>query len=229
LKKILLFFYGLFVFLLLFSSGANASLIAIGTATYGGSDYNLIWDDDNNGNSLVWLDYSHTDAKWSDQLNWAAGLDQHLTINIYNNFHVIWDDTEWRLPSGGPSLSPGYNVGTSEMGHLFYSELGLSSGNNPETTAGDLNALHFQNMVASWYWTSSPSATNLDTASYFTMRTGYQHYANKETQSLYSIAVRDITVSIVPEPGTMLLLSFGLLGLAGVSRKKNYNKVLNEI
>ncbi len=30
-----------------------------------------------------------------------------------------------------------------------------------------------------------------------------------------------MTVEVVPEPGTMLLLGFGLLGLAGVSRKKN--------
>ena len=29
---------------------AHASLTTIGTATYKGSDYNLIWDDDNNGN-----------------------------------------------------------------------------------------------------------------------------------------------------------------------------------
>ena len=54
---------------------ANASLTNIGTATYNGIDYNLIWDDDNNGNSLVWLDYSNTAISWENQMAWAAGID----------------------------------------------------------------------------------------------------------------------------------------------------------
>ena len=35
---------------------ANASLITIGTASYGGSDYNLIYEDDSIDGGLVWLD-----------------------------------------------------------------------------------------------------------------------------------------------------------------------------
>lgn len=37
---------------------SQATLTTIGTATYFGSEYNLICDDDNNGNSVVSLDYS---------------------------------------------------------------------------------------------------------------------------------------------------------------------------
>ena len=36
-----------------YSIQAQGTQITIGTATYIGSDYNLIWDDDNNGNSVV--------------------------------------------------------------------------------------------------------------------------------------------------------------------------------
>ena len=35
-----------------YSIQAQGTQITIETATYSGADYNLIWDDDNNGNSL---------------------------------------------------------------------------------------------------------------------------------------------------------------------------------
>jgi len=41
---------------------ASANLITIGQATYGGSNYNLIYDNDS---SLVWLDYSNQSEEWS--------------------------------------------------------------------------------------------------------------------------------------------------------------------
>jgi len=44
------------VAVLMFSAvgSAKATLTTIGTVTYGGMNYNLIWDDDNNGNSVIW-------------------------------------------------------------------------------------------------------------------------------------------------------------------------------
>jgi hypothetical protein len=38
------------------SGTAHASLLKIGSAEYFGQSYNLIYDEDNNGNSLIWLD-----------------------------------------------------------------------------------------------------------------------------------------------------------------------------
>jgi len=78
---------------------AQATLTTIGTATYGGSDYNLIWDDDNNGNSVVWLDYSNDWPTWAAQTAWAAGLDGDLTYNIDSAYSVSWTDDDWRLGS----------------------------------------------------------------------------------------------------------------------------------
>ena len=49
------------VSVLLFFGVANANLITIGTANYLGSDYNLIYEDDQ---GLVWLDYTTRD--WYD-------------------------------------------------------------------------------------------------------------------------------------------------------------------
>lgn len=74
---------------------AQATLTNIGTATYNGSTYNLIWDDDNNGNSIVWLDYSNRPGidimtKWNFQMEWAAGLGSAITDIQTPGYNVIW-------------------------------------------------------------------------------------------------------------------------------------------
>ena len=57
-----------------FSGMANATLTTIGTATYGGQDYILIYEADQH---LVWLDYTKnpdpTD-NWQNMANWVSGL-----------------------------------------------------------------------------------------------------------------------------------------------------------
>jgi hypothetical protein len=43
-----------------------------------------------------------------------------------------------QLGHGGENLSRGYDADTSEMGHLFYMELGLSAGRTPEETSAHI-------------------------------------------------------------------------------------------
>ena len=64
-----------------FSGMAKATLTTIGTATYGGQNYNLIYEDNQH---LVWLDYTHVYAYWDNQMSWAAGLNNPgvLTYNL---------------------------------------------------------------------------------------------------------------------------------------------------
>lgn len=135
-----------------FSGVPNADLITIGTANYLGSDYNLIYEDDQ---KLVWLDYTKGIDTWGMQVNWASGLGGSLTVSL--NPLVITDidwSTGWRLPStdeskanltgpwstdvgngtgwgwGGPDASGyhdywhGSNMVHSEMGYLYYKSLG---------------------------------------------------------------------------------------------------------
>ncbi len=79
-----------------YSIQAQAGLMTIGTATYddgtGAADYNLIWDDDNNGNSVIWLDYTNGTANWNGQDTWALGLGGELTYNIDPGYTITWDD-----------------------------------------------------------------------------------------------------------------------------------------
>ncbi len=109
------------VVLLAFAVKASATLVTIGTAQFsGGSDeYNLICDDDYNGNSVVWLDYSNPNGVWASQNAWVAGLSSFLTYKL-NGYQVDWGTSDWRLPSA-------YLVDGSERGDPFYNELGLTA------------------------------------------------------------------------------------------------------
>ena len=128
---------------------AQATLTVIGTATYddgtGAQNYNLIWDDNNNGNSVIWLDYSNAETVWQSQIDWVAGLDTdgvggsegQLAITWNPGISVSWGDAEWRLPVtangawqyscegtvSSATATAGYYFTNSEMGHLYYTEL----------------------------------------------------------------------------------------------------------
>ena len=54
-----------FFFIVLFFGSASATLMIVGHATYQGTNYNLIWDDNNAGHSVVWLDYTNDKRNYS--------------------------------------------------------------------------------------------------------------------------------------------------------------------
>ncbi len=207
---------------------AQATLTTIGTATYGGSDYNLIWDNDNNGNSVIWLDYTHGLTNWLEQNTWAAGLDSSLTYHVDAAYSVDWGDSIWRLPSAGTDPSVDYNQITSEMGHLFYEELGLQSYPDRDfqlVTTAELNASNFDNLITSWYWSGTEHVIKTDNyAWFFHMLYGNQDYDNKSKER-YGLAVRSGQVSVVPVPGAIWLLGSGLTGLAALSRRRRESRV----
>ena len=111
MKKLFLFI--ILVSFLWFAALANATLINNG----GG----LIYDTDLN---ITWYDYTNTRGSWNKQMDWAASLS---VTDVYGNSY-----TGWRLPSTLDGIyvlgtdgttTAGYNITTSEMGHLYYSEL----------------------------------------------------------------------------------------------------------
>ena len=228
------------LFFLCITGMANAGLAAIGTATYGGSDYNLIWDDDNNGNSVIWLDYTNNETNWSAQNAWAAGLDSSLSYNINFAYTVAWDDAAWRLPStvNGPwvwgydgTTTAGWNITTSEMGHLYYTELG-NNGLYATDEAylppgwGLNNTGDFENLLESWYWSGTEYADNSDYAWGFLMYNGLQSN-NEQPEDIFEcgLAVRSGQVSAVPVPGAIYLLGSGLAGFVALGRRRKGNRV----
>ncbi len=191
----------------------HASLTTIGTATLGSIEYNLIWDDDNNGKSVIWLDYTNIPKHWLTQRGWAIGLDASITsYNIDPQYEVTWVDSQWRLPDTGTSPQWGYNQSTSEMGHLYYVELGLESyedRENVDVTDAELNSSNFDNLVPGYYWTGSVGNY---AAWAFNLRIGYQGFYDSGA-SLFGMAVRSADVSTVPIPGSLWLLGSGIIGL----------------
>ncbi|WP_320043844.1 PEP-CTERM sorting domain-containing protein [uncultured Desulfobacter sp.] len=242
MKKIL--WFGILLFLIL-PGLANATLTAIGTATYNESEYNLIWDDDNNGNSVVWLDYSHYSDDWDPQVAWASTLNDEgvLTINLYDGYTVDWGTNLWRLPTtvdglevygyegdpdgdGNYTYTKGYNLANSEMGHLFYEELGNlgyidTSGSSPDLdVCGLIQTDDFNELTEESYWSGTEYAYNTSYAWYFDMAGGFQSASDSKYAGAYALALRTGEVSVVPVPGTFWLLGLGITSLAGLSRKK---------
>lgn len=184
------------------SGAAQAALIDRG----GG----LIYDTDLN---VTWLANADVAGfvNWSTANAWAANLSYYDSVR-----NVTYDD--WRLPTtlqSDPSCSiqsvPDYgsNCTGSELGHLFYSELGgVASASITTTHDADYNL--FSNVRSNVYWSNSYDGS---TAWFFHTGLGYQT-AQSKTKFGFAWAVRSGDVAAVPEAETWALMLAGL-GLVG--------------
>ena len=247
------------LFSLMMCGMAHATLTTIGTAGYDsdgsgtidpGERYKLIWDNDNNGNSVVWLDYTKDSNYWDKQASWASTLNEDgvLDITLYDGYTVDWGGASWRLPAtmdgdyatvdddyerwglnfgyDGTTVA-GWNISSSEMGHLFYEELGNlgtrdTSGHRVSSGYGLIETGDFDNLSGDVYGGQYWSDTAQGEYGWFwgfEMFTGEQGSTNWNSNKS-AIALRNGQVSVVPIPGAILLLGSGLLGMAAAGRKK---------
>jgi hypothetical protein len=208
---------------LFFSGMANASLEVIGTASYLGNDYNLIYEDDSIYGGLVWLDYtSSPKANWTNQKAWAAGLGADLTVTLDPGYTTDIDwSTGWRLPSAGDSPIDDFNDTTSEMGHLYYVSLGKTAG-GPLGDQSPFSEL-IADLVADAYITETLAMSmpwaGFDLVWNFRFTNGDQAQG-ADIAEYWALGVHPGDVSAVPVPGAVWLLGSGLLGLIGIRRRR---------
>jgi len=197
----------------IWSASANASLIPVlgGQAVYD-TDLDITWLADANVAAGSAFDdgVSTTDGAmtWVNANAWAASL-------------TVGGLTGWRLPSAlnqnGSGPCDPFNCTDSEMGHLFYNELGGTLGNSI-LTSSDPDLALFSN-VQFPYWSDTESASDpTNGAWFFQFMNGVQSTGSKETQ-FFAWAVHDGDVSVVPIP-TAVWLFGSALGLLGWMRGK---------
>jgi hypothetical protein len=184
------------------STGAQASLVA----RTGG----MVYDDVNNITWAADANLAQTSGYDADGLmTWAnavAWADQ-LTLGGF---------TDWSLPTTVPALF-GYNQTGSQMGDLFYNQLGVSADSSIATSTNP-NYNLFTNVQSDVYWSGSEYAPNPSSAWYFGTDNGYQSRDGKDGQ-LYAWAVRPGDVAAVPVPGAFWLFGSAMVALTGLKRR----------
>lgn len=207
-----------------FSIQAEAELQTIGTATYEGADYNLIYDNDIN---LTWLDYTNYREVWAGQNSWAAGLNTGgvLTYNFNAGVSMSWSD-DWRLPIllDEESCNIGY-CANSEMTHLYYT--GLGNVDWPDEGYDLFNTGDFQNLKSdAFYWLGTDFVVTGDwanSAAWLFYTGGGEITYDELGYNYFAIAVRPGELVVVPEPisSTLFIVGGVVLGLRLVRKKIN--------
>lgn len=219
------------VVLIVFATcNGNATIINRGNGLIYDSDQNLTWLQDANYAKTSGYD-SDGLMNWYDANAWADQL-------VYEGY----DD--WRLPTAidGPivmgydgTTTAGYNITTSEMGYMFYVNLGnkayfSTDGTSPQPGWGLTNYSYIINLQSYDYWTGTETSVNPNNAFDFNFNSGGQGYGNFKGDDYRAWAVCNGDVAApIPEPATMLLMGIGIAGLLGARRKKKSSNSRHEL
>lgn len=191
---------GVFSFGLLSTANAALEMRLGGLAVYD-TDLNITWLSDAN--------YAKTSGYNADgRMEWwqAKAWAENLNVGGVSG---------WRLPTTDTSCMPLIYCTASEMGHLFYNELGGTEGSSIWFSADPDLAL-FTNLQIAHYWfgTESPDP---GVAWFFGFGDGSQTL-DFSYYYLFAWPVHDGDVGLIPEPEIYAMMSIGLLAVFGFGR-----------
>ncbi len=173
--------------------------VVVGTASAALIDRGngLIYDSDQD---ITWLQEASGIMNWYAAQEWIAAMNA-ANYKGYNN---------WRLPyTVNNPLLQGVNITSSEMGYMYYVNLGnvADQGNNPGPFSGFMNHVFWSNALDNnWAW-----VFHFD-------RSGYQQLRRSDYYGMNVWAVRD--GDVVPEPSSLLVLLTGAAGLCGFALRR---------
>ncbi|AUB83564.1 DUF1566 domain-containing protein [Candidatus Thiodictyon syntrophicum] len=171
--------------LLLGGGAAQAALI-----DYTAGGVNLVWDNDYGATGLTWLknanladtvDFGVSGIAANGTMTWDVAQSWITAMNAANyagtNGWRLWS----ALNSDGSGPCSGYNCTGSELGHLFYTEGGLTSGQ--AITSSTVLTQHFTYMQSSVYWSGTQFAPNPSNAWFFYPASGSRTTTARATRS----------------------------------------------
>ncbi|MXS82234.1 DUF1566 domain-containing protein [Nitrosomonas oligotropha] len=193
-------------------ANANATLVARPDGMVYDTDLNITWLSDANYAKTSGSAYGYgRDHRmdWNEAMAWAASLN-------------VGGVSDWRLPTTD-AFCVNYNCTTSELGHLFYKELGGKAGHFIFDSSDPDLAL-FKNIEPVPYWSSTEFASDPSRAWIFAFSDGSQGGLIKNTPgrccdlSAWAVHDGDVGAGLVPEPEMYAMMSIGLLALFGFRR-----------
>lgn len=190
----------------------TAAASAAGALIIAGTAQAALQDRDLDGDRVIDAFYdTDLDITWLRNANVVGGeMDWFAAVDWAHGFTFAGYD-DWRLPTSDDCFA--YGCTDSEMGHLWYVELGNPAGAMTNTGS-------FQNLQTATYWSGTQSAAEPGRAWSFFMQEGYQANYSKFFD-FYAMAVRPGDVPAVPEPQAYLLALAGLAALVLVHRRRS--------
>lgn len=175
MKRMIIFLLSVLIMVTGLTVSVHAALVDMHDGTIYDTDTQLSWLKDAGEGGI---------KNWTDANTWAASL---------NAGHGFAGLTGWRLPAADRACGTAYDCTNSEMGHLYYTELGNKGycdalGNCPQTGWGHTNTGPFTNLQASYYWSGTEYAPDPVYSWAFAFGNGYQDAAIK-VNDFYAWAV----------------------------------------
>ena len=207
-----------------FATNANAALESRlnGQAVYD-TDLNVTWLANANLAATNTFGVSGIDPwglmTWTAAQSWIGAMNaaDYLGYNDWELPTTRQPDASCSIQLGGVSYGNGCTG--SEMGHLFYSELG-GVADTSIVAIHNANYSLFNNVQNNLYWSRTAYAPNPALAWNFDMARDYQGYSGKATMGFCAWAVRPGDVAAVPEPETWGMMLAGLVLVGAMTKQR---------